>query len=71
MTLVNDLFKTEGHWDASATGWALVAWLALVGAFIVTALLHPPSSLQDLGVGAGAVLSGGGVGTYLHSRSTP
>lgn len=71
MKLVDDLFKTEGRWDASATGWALLAWLGLVATFITAALMHPPGSLQDLGVGAGAVLGGGGMGTYLHSKSTP
>jgi hypothetical protein len=71
MKMVDDLFKTDGRWDASATGWALLAWLAVVGTFITTACMHPPTSLQDLGIGAGAVLGGGGLGTYMHSRSTP
>lgn len=71
MKLMDDLFKTAGRWDASATGWALLAWLSLVATFIATALMHPPGSLQDLGIGAGAVLGGGGIGTWLHSKSTP
>lgn len=71
MQFVDDLFKTGGSWDASATGWALLAWLSLVATFIATALMHPPGSLQDLGIGAGAVLGGGGIGTWLHSKSTP
>lgn len=71
MKFVDDLFKTDGKWDASATGWALMAWLAMVATFVATACMHPAASLQDFGIGAGAVLGGGGVGTYLHSKSTP
>jgi len=71
MKLIDDMFKTDGKWDASATGWALTAWLLAVLAFLVHSFWHPPATLMDFGTAAGTILGGGGLGTYLHSRSTP
>jgi hypothetical protein len=74
MNIINDMFKTDGKWDSSATGWALLAWILVVATFIGAAVHNMflgHVSLQDIGIGAGAVLAGGGGATWMHSKSTP
>lgn len=64
MKLIDDCFKqADGTWDLSRLMWAFV-----VVSFVVGALMHF-STAQDFGIGAGAVLGGGGLGVMAHGKA--
>lgn len=64
MKFLSDCFKqTDGTWDLSRIMWAVA-----VVTFLIAAAWHFTTA-QDFGIGAGAVLGGGGLGTMLHGKS--
>lgn len=61
---LSDCFKqSDGTWDLSRLMWA-----GVVVAFVVGALWHFTTA-QDFGIGAGAVLGGGGLGAWAHGKA--
>lgn len=64
MKLIEDCFQNEkGEWDLSRILWAIV-----VVTFLLAASWHF-STAQDFGIGAGAVLGGGGIGAWMHGKA--
>lgn len=69
MKLIEDCFQNEkGEWDISR-----IAWAALIVAFICNAawavFTSHQFSAQDFGIGAAALLAGGGAGTMWHGKA--
>lgn len=69
MKLIDDLFKdAQGLWDISR-----IAWAGMVVGFLANAAWAAWSSktfnAQDFGVGAAALLAGGGFGVKQHSQA--
>lgn len=69
MKLIEDCFQDgTGAWDVSRIMWAVA-----IGAFLANAAFAVFTShqfgAQDFGVGAAALLGGGGVGTFFHGKT--
>jgi len=64
MKLITDCFQNEqNEWDISRIMWAVA-----VLTFLVSAAWHFTTA-QDFGIGAGAVLGGGGLGAMWHGKA--
>jgi len=64
--IVQDIFQTQGKWDPAKLGWmaSVAGFLGLAG---VAVIVHKnPFVAQDYGIGAGALLGGGGLGSFAH-----
>ncbi len=69
MKLITDCFQDEaGEWDLSR-----IAWACLIVAFICNAAWAVFKShgfdAQNFGLGAGALLAGGGAGAMWHGKA--
>lgn len=69
MKLITDCFQNEaGEWDLARIGWA-----ALIAGFLCNAGMAVFSShqfsAQDFGLGAAALLAGGGAGAWMHGKA--
>ncbi|MDE2098372.1 MAG: hypothetical protein KGL39_14050 [Patescibacteria group bacterium] len=64
--IIQDTLQTQGKWDTAKLMWvsSAVGFLVLAG---VSVIVHKnPFVAQDYGIGAGALLSGGGLGSFAH-----
>lgn len=69
MKLVEDCFQNEaGEWDLARIGWASMIAGFLVNAGVAVFSSHQFSA-QDFGLGAAAILGGGGLGAMWHGKA--
>ena len=64
--IIQDTLQTQGKWDPAKIIWlsSAVGFLGLAG---VSVIWHRnPFVAQDYGIGAGALLGGGGLGSFAH-----
>ncbi len=64
--IIQDTLQTQGKWDTAKLMWVSLAVGFLVLAAVSVIVHRNPFVAQDYGIGAGALLGGGGVGSFVH-----
>ena len=71
MDIIRDFFKYQVNgawvWNPQSTGWPLLGWMIVFVVYIVEDILHWPGG-REFAEGAALILTGGGVGTFIHSK---